>query len=326
MSIETQLAAVEGGVGALDQPAGDVLRLAGGDALLALDRVVSQEVRSLRDGEGRLALLLAPKGQFRALLAVFRAAGEAFLLAPPGRGAEVAASLAGYLRLSRVVVEPVDWSGGATLLLGPDRERVAQASGAGTAAIRGGGAAISGAAGERTLWLGRCFAGAAGAVAVCESDAARPHLAEALAAAGAVPLVAEVVELERIRRGFPAWGAELTETVLPPEVGIDELAVSYSKGCYVGQETIARMRTYGHPNRALVAVRQTGGAAESPPSLPLPLAAAGEDKTRGALTSFARHPRHGGVGLALVRREVAAEGTALTGGGLSFAVSALPLW
>ncbi len=325
MTLDEQLGAIEARVGSLILPDGDLLRLVGSDPLGALDRVISQEVRSLRDGEGRLALLLAPKGQFRALVAVFRALDGVFLLAPPGRGSELAASLGAYLKFSRIATEPLAWSGGAALLIGPGWVRAAAGFGLDASGEAAGSCGVVGGAGERLLWLVQTFTGAPGAVVVAESEGARRRLDEALAAAGAVGLGDEAIALDRIRRGFPAWGHELTETVLPPEVGLETLTISYSKGCYVGQETIARLKTYGHPNRVLVGVRQASGPDDSP-SLPLALAAAGEDKVRGQLTSVGRHPALGGVGLALVRREIAAPGTTLTGGGRSFAVSALPLW
>jgi len=113
--------------------------------------------------------------------------------------------------------------------------------------------------------------------------------------------------------------------VLPAEAGIEEETISYSKGCYVGQETVARMRTYGHPNRGLVGLRQVTGSADTP-ALPLPLTAAGEEKSRGSLTSWGWHPEHGGVGLALVRRELAQPGARLAGDGREFDVTSFPLW
>ena len=150
-------------------------------------------------------------------------------------------------------------------------------------------------------------------------------LHDALEDTGTQPVSEEAVELARMRVGWPAWGAELTETVLPPEVGIDEESVSYSKGCYVGQETLARMRTYGHPTRGLAGLRQVSGSEEGPP-LPLPLVAVGEEKARGSLTSWGWHPTLGGVGLALVRRDLMQPGTRLAGDGREFEVTPFPLW
>jgi len=59
-------------------------------------------------------------------------------------------------------------------------------------------------------------------------------------------------EAIRIAHGVPAWGAELTEGILPPEAGLDRTAISYTKGCYIGQEVISRIRSVGRVNRHLV--------------------------------------------------------------------------
>jgi folate-binding protein YgfZ len=324
MTIENGLQAIERHVGRLTAGGGDILRLTGAQPLVALDRVVSQEVRSLQDGEGRLALLLAAKGQFRALMAVFLAGDDVLVLAPRGRGPEVAARLATYVKFDRIAIEPVALAGGLEVLLGPAWREVAQQVGVAAERLAPGRCAVAGGGADTTVWLAETFAGAAGVTVAVASLAAREQLDAALLAAGAVEVDEAAVEVARIGAGFPAWGNELTETVLPPEVGIERTAISYTKGCYIGQETIARMRTYGHPTRALVSLRQDGGP-DQPPALPLPLNARGEEKVRGALTSWAWHPAHGGVALALVRRELAAPGTALAGAGRAFTVAALPL-
>ena len=62
----------------------------------------------------------------------------------------------------------------------------------------------------------------------------------------------EIDEAERIERGIPKWGAELTEGMLPPEAGLDATDISYTKGCYIGQEVISRIKSAGKVNRRLV--------------------------------------------------------------------------
>jgi folate-binding protein YgfZ len=292
--------------------------LSGGDPCGALDRIVSQDVKRLPAGEGRLALLLAPKGQFRALMAVCAAADGLLLVAPPGRGEALASGLANYLRFSRCTFAPVTAGGAGLLVVGPNWAAGATAAGADAAVLAEGGASRVGNGAAGTIWLGQTFLGVAGAIAVTDR-AAIDGLEVAVVAAGAVPVSAGVLDLIRIRAAFPAWGAELTDTVLPPEVGIDGSAISDTKGCYVGQETIARMRTYGRPNRRLVPVRQVETAGGTP-QLPLALVAPGEDKPRATLTSFGVDPELGGIGLALVRREIAAAGTRLSAGTLDFEI------
>jgi folate-binding protein YgfZ len=109
-------------------------------------------------------------------------------------------------------------------------------------------------------------------------------------------LTAEELELLRIRAGTPAWGKEIDDRVLPAEAGLTERAVSFTKGCYPGQEPIARLHYRGHANRGLRVLEL--------PELPPPESELlYEGKTVGRITSAA--PVDGGaVALAYVRREV----------------------
>jgi folate-binding protein YgfZ len=243
---------------------------------------------------------------------------ELLLFAPPGRGDALASGLSTYLRFSKCTFAPAVTGGAGLLLAGIGWADVAAAAGADAATLAAGGACRVGNGAPATMWFGHTFLGVPGALAVTDA-AALQGLEVSLLAAGAIPAGPGALDLVRIRAGFPAWGAELTDTVLPPEVGLDGSAISYTKGCYVGQETIARMRTYGHPNRRLVRVRLVDGAGTSP-ELPLPLVAAGEEKPRATLTSFGLDPSLGGIGLALARREIAEPGIRLSGSGFAFEV------
>jgi tRNA-modifying protein YgfZ len=323
--LRDQLIEIERGVAVRFGEGPAVLRLVGPDRVEALNRVVSQDVRTLPVGAGRLALLLAPKGQFRALMGVVAGSEELWLLAPPGREDTLRAGLGRYLAFSRSTLEPAGSGAVAVLVLGPRWTEVAAAAGAAVDVLAAGGCSVTGSPGEDVHWFGQTLQGVPGTLAHCSTDVAAAGVELLARSLGACPAGAAAVELARIRVGFPAWGRELTETVLPAEVGIEPAAVSYTKGCYVGQETVARMRTYGHANRCLVGVRQRDGSAATP-ELPVPLVAVGEEKPRGTLTSLAFHPDIGGVGLALVRRELAAEGTCLRGDGRTFEITPLPLW
>jgi len=106
----------------------------------------------------------------------------------------------------------------------------------------------------------------------------------------------EELELLRIRAGTPAWGKEIDDRVLPAEAGLTERAVSFTKGCYPGQEPIARLHYRGHANRGLRVLTLA--------ELPAPDAELSyEGKTVGRITSAAASGE-GAVALAYVRREV----------------------
>ena len=115
------------------------------------------------------------------------------------------------------------------------------------------------------------------------------------------------MESLRIEAGIPRWGFELTEAVLPDEAGLRARGfISDTKGCYVGQETVARIKTYGHVNRNLVRLLLEG---EAPPSGSEIFF---EEEKAGAVTSATRAPASGqATALGYVRRERAEPGTRL---------------
>ena len=112
-------------------------------------------------------------------------------------------------------------------------------------------------------------------------------------------LPAAELETFRIERGIPEWGHELNEDVIPNEAGLDQRAVSYTKGCYVGQEVISRLKSLGHVNRKLCGVQLLEGSV---------LASGAKlvndsGQQTGFVTSAAKSPRlDAWIGLAYVKR------------------------
>jgi tRNA-modifying protein YgfZ len=118
----------------------------------------------------------------------------------------------------------------------------------------------------------------------------------ALQAAGAVRVGEATAEIVRVEHGRPRYGIDLDEGTIPQEAGLNERAVSFTKGCYVGQETVARLYYKGKPNRHLRGLRLSEPAE---PSAELRLGA----RSVGRLGSSVLSPALGPIGLALVRRE-----------------------
>jgi folate-binding protein YgfZ len=130
---------------------------------------------------------------------------------------------------------------------------------------------------------------------LCDAaDTAR--LADVLRERGAVPVSEAAAECVRIERGRPRYGVDLDDTVIPQEAGLNDRAVSFTKGCYVGQETVARLFYKGKPNRHLRGLRLSAPAASGDELL------LGE-RTVGRVGSATVSPRLGPIALALVRRE-----------------------
>jgi tRNA-modifying protein YgfZ len=122
-----------------------------------------------------------------------------------------------------------------------------------------------------------------------------------LVAAGVAAGTSDTWEIARIESGRPQWGADMDDSTLPQEANFDELgAISYTKGCYIGQETVARVHFRGHVNRFLRRLRFVTRPA--PPKGAELVDETG--KVIGDLRSVALSPRYGGVALGMVRREV----------------------
>ena len=145
-------------------------------------------------------------------------------------------------------------------------------------------------------------------------DASRAHEVHAeVSAAGFTELNEDALESLRILLGVPRWGAELDENTLPAEAGIEDRAVSFSKGCYIGQEVVSRIRSVGHVNRHLGGLR----ALDSSPlyaGMRLFLTDGSTGKEIGRVTSAAPSAGHGGaafVALCYLRRDAAPPGTLL---------------
>ncbi len=138
----------------------------------------------------------------------------------------------------------------------------------------------------------------------------------------------ESFELLRIQAGTPVFGKDITEKNLPQEIRRDDRAISFVKGCYLGQETVARLDALGHVNQILKGLVFDAASPVPEPGAPL------EDEAQkrvGVVTSTARSTRLGAtVALALVRTTHAAAGTTLlakpqSGGASRAAVTELPM-
>jgi tRNA-modifying protein YgfZ len=114
-------------------------------------------------------------------------------------------------------------------------------------------------------------------------------------------------EILRVESGRPRFGAEMSEATIPAEAGIDERAVSFTKGCYIGQETVARLHYKGKPNRHLRGLR-LDAPASSGEAIGL------GDREVGKVGTACVSPALGPIALAIVRRE-AEPGARVTVGG-----------
>ena len=290
--------------GVLDRSERGRLALSGGDAAAFLNGQVTNDVEGLGPGEGCYAALLTHKGKMLADLRVL-APGPATRLpldAPPALvlDTERVALQALFdtirryrighdVELHKLTLETV-----ALSLIGPRSDDVAASALGAPAPPPTEHANVAGEIAGAPVLAVRSDVG----VDVIGAAADGERIMAALLAAGAEPVSAQAAEVLRIERGRPRYGVELDDTVIPQEAGLNERAVSFTKGCYVGQETVARLHYRGKPNRFLRELRL------SEPVDPGAELRAGE-RVVGRLGSSAVSPERGPIGLALVRREVA---------------------
>ena len=261
-------------------------RLSGPDRVRYLNGQVTQDVAEIRENETRLAAVCTAKGRMEG--AVWIAAhGDTFYLdADPALRESLGPRLEKYLIADDAVFEPISEEWTLSHVFGAE----APAPPEGGFVVRH---ARFGPAGH-DVWT------------------AGPGVA---VAGESVPDV--VVETIRLEYAIPRWGAELTPQTLPPEAGPAMVeAISYTKGCYVGQETIARLKSIGHVNRTLVLLRAPGSEI-----VPVATKLRAGEKEVGMVTSSGFSPRLGaGIALAYLPPALAANGSTVEAEGLILSV------
>lgn len=324
-SLDEGVEALHAAAAAADLTGRGALTVSGPDAAELLHGLVTNEVRALRPGAGCHAALLTPKGRMRAELVVLRLSESELLLdcdAPlAGPLLEI---LQGYVPFSRSVLRDRTKETGVVHLEGPAAAELLIAASLpepGPEDYAHAAGALDGAP-LRVVRVSR--AGEPGFDLRSSPDAVSALLA-LLSSHGAAIVSPGVLEAGRIEAGLPRWGAELTETTLPNEAGLERTAISYTKGCYLGQETVARIRTYGHVNRRLVALFLPVGCAAAPGDD----VRAGEETVGGVTSAVDSARRNVRVALAYVKKGHDHPGTPLSvatkEGAVAGSVAAIPL-
>jgi tRNA-modifying protein YgfZ len=294
-TLQAQYAIVRGACGLLDRSERGKLALSGADAPEFLNGQVTNELLDLRPGEGRYAAFLTHKGKMlgdvRVLAVGERAEGPPTELLLDTERVALQALFDMILRFKigyRLELHKRTLQRGLLSLIGPDADHVA-----GTAGLPGAEHANTELDVDGTAAL--AVRTDVGVDLLCDA-AHTPALLTALQERGGALVGEEAAECVRIERGRPRYGIDLDDSVIPQEAGLNERAVSFTKGCYVGQETVARLYYKGKPNRHLRGLRLSA-AAHTGDQLRL------GERTVGSVGSFASSPRLGPIALALVRRE-----------------------
>jgi len=282
-------------------------RATGSDRVRFLNGMLSNDVARLAPGSAQRALLLSRKGRILAELTLVARSEDLFLETASAQLASVLEVLERYIiaddvrleRLGDLRALGVEGPGAATVL-----------TGAGFPAPEPGSSESRG----DELWLGGGAVSSAG-VRVFATPARLAEISSALA----LPVLSpEHAELLRIDSFLPAYGLDMSDDHFPQEARLETAAVSFKKGCYIGQEIVARIASRGGVNKLLVQLRTAASVASGDEIR-------AEGRATGQVTSAARSPDGAGLALGYVKLPHAQPGTAVEVGATTAVVLGPPL-
>src|SRR3954449_7976397 len=321
--LETELAALRAGCGVYDLGFRAKLSLTGGDRVRWLNGMVTNNIRDLATGHGVYALLLNPQGKILGDLYAYNRGESIVVDTDRSQLEKILATFDHYIIMDDVEVSNASEQLTAVGIAGPKAREVLAASGiqipetnplqileaqctrdcecVRCTAVRGEDARHE----NYELWL-------------ATGDARKAW--DALVAQGATPVGSEALELHRIVSGVPLYGVDIRERDLPQETDQDR-ALNFSKGCYVGQEIVERIRSRGAVHRKF-----SGFVADGPVAPASKVIVA--EKEVGEITSATSVRIAGGehhLALGYIRREAGAPGREVLIGGIRAAVVSMPL-
>ncbi|HEX6252499.1 MAG TPA: hypothetical protein VFZ56_13835 [Gemmatimonadaceae bacterium] len=285
-------------------------RVAGPKAMDVLNGLVTNDVTRVAPGSGCYAAALTPKGKVVADLRIFAREGDYLVDTSAAAGVGWAEILRKYVNPRLAKYEEITDATADIAVAGPTAAEII-----GTALDLDAGT-LSGLAphahaelplGGTTRLLVRTPEIAAPAYDLLVAAEETARVIALLTQAGGLLSSLATWEVRRIAAGWPAWGTDMDESTLAQEASLDARgAISYDKGCYTGQETVARVHFRGHVNRYLRGARYSGDA-EIPRGAEIFDPSTG--KSVGDVRSSAISGRDGGVAIAMVRREITAPAT-----------------
>jgi len=282
-------------------------RVRGGDRVRFLNGMLSNDVAKLPSGRAQRTLLLSRKGRILAELTLAAASEDLFLETQASRLAGVLEVLERHIIADDVQIEPL----GGLRALGIEGPGVASVlAGAGLPAPASATFEVRG----DEVWLGGGSVSASGV----RIFAAPARLSEISAVLGLPVLAPEHAELLRIGAFRPAYGIDMSDDHFPQEARLETSSVSFTKGCYIGQEIVARIASRGGVNKLLVQVHTEAAIARDDEIRV-------EGRPVGQVTSAARTPDGEGLALGYVKQAHAKPGTPVEVGATTGAVIGPPL-
>jgi folate-binding protein YgfZ len=274
--------------GVLDRSERGKLALTGSDAKGFLQGQVTNDLERLSEGEGCYAVFLTPKGKMLGDLRILDTGQELLLDTERVALQELFNMIRRFQVGYQVELHKRTLERGLLSLIGPGSDHIAGTDELPSIEHAHAALQIDGV-------TARAIRTDVGVDLLCDAVDTEALLG-VVQARGGVQVPESAVEVLRVEHGRPRHGIDLDETVIPEEAGLNERAVSFTKGCYVGQETVARLHYRGKPNRHLRGLLLSAEAARG---TELRMG----ERTVGTLTTVATSPSFGSIGLALVRRE-----------------------
>jgi folate-binding protein YgfZ len=275
------------GAGIVDRSERGKLLVGGADAADFLQGQLTNDVEALDPGEGCYSALLDRKGHMQADMRVLRLAAGVLCDSEAIALDAVSRHLAMYKIGRAVEIEDLTTARAILSVVGPAAANVTGIAGLGPEnahrEVEIGGVACLAAATDLGIDL------------ICDAGVAE-ELRASLTDAGAVEVSEAAAEIARVESGRPRFGKEMTTETIPQEAGINERAISFTKGCYIGQETVARLHYKGKPNRHLRGLRLDSPAADGE-------AVSLGEREMGRLGTAVISPALGPIALAILRRE-----------------------
>jgi len=292
----------EGGAGLIDLSAArGRVRVSGSEATMFLNGLITNDVKNLAQNRWMPAVFPTVQGRLIGVVRVIRGSEPAFLIDTEAASHEAVLKtisrfpLAGDFKVADVTSETalltVQGQGAAEVIGKVFKTSVSDLPGNGVAEI------------DSVMFIRASHTGEDGFDIVVDSSR-KAEIQQALEAAGAQTIGDDTFEILRVEAGIARFGQDMDETNVVPETNLDD-AVSYTKGCYVGQEIIVRIKHRGHPAKKLTGLRfETDQQVEAGAVI-----RSTENQEIGRVTSAVVSPKRGSIGLGYVRYEYIAEGT-----------------
>lgn len=310
---QSDYAALTNGAAILARPAAGVLRLRDADRQDFLQRMTSNNITALRPGQSAVTVLTSPTARVLYVFTVIARDDDLILLPAPGQNQALARHLRGQIFfMDKVKVDDLGEQWTRLRVMGPQAAQAIGALGIDAAALPANAASIQ----ETIIVVAQPQYEVPGFELIIPTDGVS-GITETLSTAGAQPIAEAAFEARRVELGRPAAGAELVEENNPLEAGL-AWACAENKGCYTGQEIIARQITYDKVTKTLVGLRLEGAVATGS-------AVTVEGRPVGTVTTVAHSPAlDAPLALAIIKRPHNAPGTQVQIDAQAAVVTALP--